>query len=135
MIPPPVTIRALSSAGRASALQAECQRFDPVSAHHRNSAAFVRKLLFCYILFFVVLADLYLDLLFVITLYVFRIYFFIHVTFYGLKSNQKAFAPAKNLTAPYQRSLPLAAPAELVCCANSDILGKCCKCLFILSLR
>ncbi len=25
---------ALSSAGRASALQAECQRFDPVSAHH-----------------------------------------------------------------------------------------------------
>ena len=23
-----------SSAGRASALQAECQRFDPVSAHH-----------------------------------------------------------------------------------------------------
>ena len=33
-IPPPVTIRALSSAGRASALQAECQRFDPVSAHH-----------------------------------------------------------------------------------------------------
>ena len=34
-IPPPVTkSRALSSAGRASALQAECQRFDPVSAHH-----------------------------------------------------------------------------------------------------
>ena len=33
-IPPPVTIWALSSAGRASALQAECQRFDPVSAHH-----------------------------------------------------------------------------------------------------
>ena len=34
-IPPPVTkLRALSSAGRASALQAECQRFDPVSAHH-----------------------------------------------------------------------------------------------------
>ena len=32
--PVPVTIRALSSAGRASALQAECQRFDPVSAHH-----------------------------------------------------------------------------------------------------
>ena len=27
-------IWALSSAGRASALQAECQRFDPVSAHH-----------------------------------------------------------------------------------------------------
>ena len=35
-IPPPVTIFfwALSSAGRASALQAECQQFDPVSAHH-----------------------------------------------------------------------------------------------------
>ncbi len=33
-IPLPVTIRALSSAGRASALQAECRRFDPVSAHH-----------------------------------------------------------------------------------------------------
>ena len=34
--PLPVTIFfwALSSAGRASALQAECQRFDPVSAHH-----------------------------------------------------------------------------------------------------
>ena len=32
-IPLPVTIRALSSAGRASALQAECQQFDPVSAH------------------------------------------------------------------------------------------------------
>ena len=33
-IPPPVTIFfwALSSAGRASALQAECQQFDPVSA-------------------------------------------------------------------------------------------------------
>ena len=26
--------RALSSVGRASALQAECRRFDPVSAHH-----------------------------------------------------------------------------------------------------
>ena len=25
---------AISSAGRASALQAECQQFDPVSAHH-----------------------------------------------------------------------------------------------------
>ena len=29
-----ITMWALSSAGRASALQAECQRFDPVSAHH-----------------------------------------------------------------------------------------------------
>ena len=28
------TLRALSSVGRASALQAECRRFDPVSAHH-----------------------------------------------------------------------------------------------------
>ena len=27
-------LRALSSVGRASALQAECRRFDPVSAHH-----------------------------------------------------------------------------------------------------
>ena len=45
-IPPPVTIRALSSAGRASALQAECQRFDPVSAHHVNLA-----LHFCEVLF------------------------------------------------------------------------------------
>ena len=27
-------MRALSSVGRASALQAECRRFDPVSAHH-----------------------------------------------------------------------------------------------------
>ena len=35
-IPPPVTIRALSSAGRASALQAECRRFDPVSAHQKS---------------------------------------------------------------------------------------------------
>ncbi len=26
-------VRALSSVGRASALQAECRRFDPVSAH------------------------------------------------------------------------------------------------------
>ena len=30
-------IRALSSVGRASALQAECRRFDPVSAHHNFS--------------------------------------------------------------------------------------------------
>ena len=30
----PHFFRALSSAGRASALQAECQQFDPVSAHH-----------------------------------------------------------------------------------------------------
>ena len=35
-IPPPVTIRALSSAGSASALQAECRRFDPVSAHQKS---------------------------------------------------------------------------------------------------
>ena len=35
-IPPPVTkLRALSSAGRASALQAECQQFDPVIAHQK----------------------------------------------------------------------------------------------------
>ena len=46
-IPPPVTkLRALSSAGRASALQAECQRFDPVSAHHVNSALHVNGVLF-----------------------------------------------------------------------------------------
>ena len=32
--------RALSSAGRASALQAECQRFDPVSAHHKTPQVF-----------------------------------------------------------------------------------------------
>ena len=31
------SIRALSSVGRASALQAECRRFDPVSAHHNFS--------------------------------------------------------------------------------------------------
>ena len=48
-IPPPVTIRALSSAGRASALQAECQRFDPVSAHHVKSAVFERRLLFLFL--------------------------------------------------------------------------------------
>ncbi|CDB34791.1 uncharacterized protein BN574_00898 [Phascolarctobacterium sp. CAG:266] len=48
-IPPPVTIRALSSAGRASALQAECQRFDPVSAHHVKSAVFKRRLLFLFL--------------------------------------------------------------------------------------
>ena len=37
-IPPPVTkLRALSSAGRASALQAECQQFDPVIAHQKES--------------------------------------------------------------------------------------------------
>ena len=30
--------RALSSVGRASALQAECRRFDPVSAHQILSA-------------------------------------------------------------------------------------------------
>ena len=55
--------------------------------------------LFCfylkYNLFFILLY------IFVITLTIFRIYFVIHVTFYRLKSNQKAFAPAKNLTAPY----------------------------------
>ena len=46
-IPPPVTkLRALSSAGRASALQAECQRFDPVSAHHVNSALHVNGVFF-----------------------------------------------------------------------------------------
>ena len=46
-IPPPVTkLWALSSAGRASALQAECQRFDPVSAHHVNSALHVNGVLF-----------------------------------------------------------------------------------------
>ena len=33
--------RALSSAGRASALQAECQRFDPVSAHHAKQRTLV----------------------------------------------------------------------------------------------
>ena len=32
------SLRALSSAGRASALQAEGRRFDPVSAHHMNIA-------------------------------------------------------------------------------------------------
>lgn len=35
-----------SSAGRASALQAECQRFDPVSAHHVNSALHANGVLF-----------------------------------------------------------------------------------------
>ncbi len=55
-IPPPVTIRALSSAGRASALQAECQRFDPVSAHHeinsfRMKAVFLFAKLKSYVLF------------------------------------------------------------------------------------
>ncbi len=30
-------VRALSSVGRASALQAECRRFDPVSAHQAFS--------------------------------------------------------------------------------------------------
>ena len=33
--------RALSSVGRASALQAECRRFDPVSAHHIFSYSFI----------------------------------------------------------------------------------------------
>ena len=47
-IPPPVTIRALSSAGRASALQAECQRFDPVSAHHVNLALHENGVLFLF---------------------------------------------------------------------------------------
>ena len=32
--PPQVTKWAISSAGRASALQAECRQFDPVIAHH-----------------------------------------------------------------------------------------------------
>ena len=32
-----VTIRAISSAGRALALQARCQQFDPVIAHHLES--------------------------------------------------------------------------------------------------
>ena len=40
------TLRALSSVGRASALQAECRRFDPVSAHQaftlRSRAAVVQ---------------------------------------------------------------------------------------------
>ena len=31
---------AISSAGRASALQAECQQFDPVIAHHKNAPDF-----------------------------------------------------------------------------------------------
>mgnify|MGYP006949829062 CR=1 FL=1 len=53
-IPPPVTkLRALSSAGRASALQAECQRFDPVSAHHVNSALHVNEVLFFVVWFFI----------------------------------------------------------------------------------
>ena len=48
-IPPPVTkLRALSSAGRASALQAECQRFDPVSAHHVNLALHENGVLFLF---------------------------------------------------------------------------------------
>ena len=34
-------MRALSSVGRASALQAECRRFDPVSAHHIFSYSFI----------------------------------------------------------------------------------------------
>ena len=39
-------LRALSSVGRASALQAECRRFDPVSAHKplRSQAAAVVQL-------------------------------------------------------------------------------------------
>ncbi len=34
-------IRALSSVGRASALQAECRRFDPVSAHHIHAGKLI----------------------------------------------------------------------------------------------
>ena len=51
-IPPPVTnLWALSSAGRASALQAECQQFDPVSAHHKRRRYMrnaVSSFLFCF---------------------------------------------------------------------------------------
>ena len=46
-IPPPVTIRALSSAGRASALQAEWQRCDPVSAHQTIKHFKRLKCFFC----------------------------------------------------------------------------------------
>ncbi len=31
-------VRVLSSVGRASPLQGECQRFDPVSTHHKKAA-------------------------------------------------------------------------------------------------
>ena len=42
--PPQVTKWAISSAGRASALQAECRQFDPVIAHQRKATG---RVAFC----------------------------------------------------------------------------------------
>ena len=51
--PPPW---ALSSAGRASALQAECRRFDPVSAHQKTTKDFATCGVF-FLLLFVLICD------------------------------------------------------------------------------
>ena len=40
-----IFIRAFSSAGRASALQAECRRFDPVNAHYAGVAQLAEQLI------------------------------------------------------------------------------------------
>ena len=42
-----IFIRAFSSAGRASALQAECRRFDPVNAHFFAGVAQLAEQLIC----------------------------------------------------------------------------------------
>ncbi len=57
------TLRALSSVGRASALQAECRRFDPVSAHH-NFFKFKKLNTLIYLVFFAFLLFLFFIYLF-----------------------------------------------------------------------
>ncbi len=78
------TLRALSSVGRASALQAECRRFDPVSAHHKffkfkklNTLIYLVFFAFLLFLFFIYLFYLFwLTLSFPYLIFEFRFYYF-----------------------------------------------------------
>ncbi len=64
------TLRALSSVGRASALQAECRRFDPVSAHH-NFFKFKKLNTLIYLVFFAFLIFLFFIYLSIYLFYLF----------------------------------------------------------------
>ena len=69
---------------------------------------------------------------FVCSFYV-LIYFIIHLTFCRPKSNKKPSLLQKLYGWLYQIRIALAAPAELVCCANSNSPRLLRKCLFIKS--
>ena len=75
---------------------------------------------------------MYLRFVFVCSFYV-LIYFIIHLTFCRPKSNKKPSLLQKLYGWLYQIRIALAAPAELVCCANSNSPRLLRKCLFIKS--